>query len=128
MSAQLSDISSRGANALDSPYWTSPEAIRDGVTSPAMDIWSLGIISLELVERYPPYFELDPETARQSIVAKGTPAVKDPNMFTWELLHFLSICLVSPPIDRATAAELSQVSANILNTTPLLTCFLSTNL
>ena len=112
LSARLANLESNPPD--DIPYWTAPEVIACGQCSPAMDIWSLGIISIELVEKEPPYFDKDPPTARELIVTRGTPTLKDPNAFTWELIDFLSSCLVWNVNERATAAELRMVSILIL--------------
>jgi serine/threonine-protein kinase CLA4 len=75
-----------------------------------MDIWSLGIISIEMVEKQPPYFDKDPCTARELIAAGGTPKLKDWQALPWELVRFLSSCLVGNVLERATASELCLVS------------------
>ena len=93
----------------DNPYWTAPEFIADRQYAYAMDIWSLGIISIEMVEKQPPYFDMKPYDARQLITERGTPRLKDPNMFTSELLEFLSLCLIVNVLKRATASELVPV-------------------
>jgi len=71
-----------------------------------MDIWSLGIVSIEMVEKQPPYFDKDPRTARKLIAAGGTPKLKDWQALPWELVRFLSSCLVGNVLERATASEL----------------------
>ena len=103
---------SRQARVIDSPYWTAPEVIKSGSYTPAMDIWSLGIISIEMVQGEPPYFGMRPQLARQLIVAEGTPALKNRDAFTSDrdLIEFLISCLVVNTLGRATASELSQVS------------------
>jgi serine/threonine-protein kinase CLA4 len=74
-----------------------------------MDIWSLGIISVEMVEKQPPYFDKDPRAARELIAAGSTPTLKDPNAFNWELIEFLSLCLVGNALGRAKVSELHSV-------------------
>ena len=109
----------------DIPYWTAPEVITDDQCSPAMDIWALGIISIEIVEGHPPYFDMNPRAARQLIAARGTPTLKDANAFPWELIKFLSSCLVGNILKRATVSELCLVGLLILTwLTNLLTLFL----
>jgi len=115
LSAGLAHRQSGSTDADDAPYWTAPEVIAEGQYSSAMDIWSLGIISIELVEKEPPYFDKDPLTARDLIVTRGTPTLKDPNAFTWELISFLSSCLVRNVTERAAVSELRLVSNFLLN-------------
>ena len=74
-----------------------------------MDIWSLGIISIEMVQSKPPYFDMNPHFARQLIAARGTPTLKDPKAFPWDLLDLLALCLVVNLAERATASELRLV-------------------
>ena len=94
---------------IDSPYWTAPEVITSSTCTPAMDIWSLGIISIEMVQSKPPYFDMNPHFARQLIAARGTPTLKDPTAFPWDLLDLLTLCLVVNLAERATASELRLV-------------------
>jgi len=77
-----------------------------------MDIWSLGIVSIEMVEKQPPHFDKDPHTARELIAEGGTPTLKlkDWQAFPSELIKFLSLCLVGNELGRATASELCEVS------------------
>ena len=44
-----------------SPYWMAPELITgaDDYDS-SVDIWSLGITIIQLIEKVPPYFDLPP--------------------------------------------------------------------
>jgi serine/threonine protein kinase len=96
------------------PYWTAPEFIANGKYSAAMDIWSLGIVSIEMVEKQPPYFDKDPHTARELIAGGSTPTLKDWQAFPWELIGFLSSCLVGNEVERATASELCSVSGLLI--------------
>jgi len=102
----LAKVERERSNRVDGPYWTAPEFITCGKYTPPMDIWSLGIISIEMVEKQPPYFDKDPRTARELIAAGGTPTLKDWRSLPWELVRFLSSCLVGNVLERATAAEL----------------------
>lgn len=92
------------------PHWTAPEFIHNGTLSTPMDIWSLGILAIEMIEGKPPYFNQDADTARQFIAAGSTPKLKNPGSLKYELLEFLSLCLVGNVAKRATAPELSMVS------------------
>jgi serine/threonine protein kinase len=94
---------------IEWPYWTAPEFIANEKYSSAMDIWSLGIVSIEMVEKQPPYFDKDPYIARESIAKGGTPTLKSPKTLPQELIYFLSSCLVGNTRERATASELCSV-------------------
>jgi len=79
-----------------------------------MDIWSLGIVSIEMVEKQPPYFDKDPDTAREIIAGGATPALKNWQTLPWGLVEFLSSCLVGNSLKRATASELCSVSVLLI--------------
>lgn len=110
LTAKVEREQSNRNEAIDGPYWSAPEFIRCGKYTSAMDIWSLGIVSIEMVEKQPPYFDKGPVIARQLIAAGGTPTLRDWRELPWELVRFLSACLVGNALERATASELCLVS------------------
>ena len=68
--------SSQSDNAVaGSPYWMSPEIISHQISTPASDIWSLGIVIIELLTSKPPYSNLAPLPALFKIVNEDSPPV-----------------------------------------------------
>ena len=60
---QLTEEENKRKSVVGSPYWMAPELIRSEFYDEKVDIWSLGVMTIELVQGRPPYFDMEPMAA-----------------------------------------------------------------
>ncbi|NXI25318.1 PAK3 kinase, partial [Sterrhoptilus dennistouni] len=54
-SAQLSPEQSRQSSVIGTAWWTAPEVVKGQPYGPKVDIWSFGIVGIEMVKREVPH-------------------------------------------------------------------------
>jgi serine/threonine protein kinase len=84
----------------------APEVIRGLDYDCKIDIWSLGILALELADGEPPLLDLPPLRALFIIATQPPPSLKEPAKWSQEFKTFLTACLTKNEKNRATANEL----------------------
>jgi len=104
--AQVSPELPKRKSLVGTPYWMSPEVISRLPYGPEVDIWSLGIMVMEMVDGEPPFFNEPPLQAMRRIRDMPPPKLKNPQKVSPRLTGFLDKMLVRDPGQRATAAEL----------------------
>lgn len=104
--AQLTEQSNKRNSVVGTPYWMAPELIRGMDYGTGVDIWSLGILAIEMAELQPPYLELPPLRALFLIATQGTPTLKNPEMWTDDFKSFLATALDVDTTKRASADDL----------------------
>lgn len=106
--AQVSEQVPKRRSLVGTPYWLSPEIISRQDYGPEVDIWSMGIMIMEMVDGEPPFYNEPPIQAMKRIRDMPPPKLQNQSRISPSLDNFLSRMLIKDPSKRATARELLQ--------------------
>ncbi|XP_027631626.1 serine/threonine-protein kinase PAK 6 isoform X2 [Tupaia chinensis] len=104
--AQISKDVPKRKSLVGTPYWMAPEVISRSLYATEVDIWSLGIMVIEMVDGEPPYFSDSPVQAMKRLRDSAPPRLRNSHKVSPVLRDFLERMLVRDPQERATAQEL----------------------
>ncbi|KAL6486385.1 hypothetical protein MHYP_G00057770 [Metynnis hypsauchen] len=104
--AQISKDIPKRKSLVGTPYWMAPEVISKIPYGTEVDVWSLGIMVVEMVDGEPPYFSDTPVAAMKRLRDEPAPSVRNSSKISPVLRDFLDSMLTREPLQRASASDL----------------------
>lgn len=84
----------------------APELILKQPYGAEVDLWSLGIMLIEMLEGEPPHFRETQSVAMGLVVTSCSPTLTNQHLYSSQLIDFMSHLLVKDPRLRASARDL----------------------
>ncbi|XP_029141326.1 mitogen-activated protein kinase kinase kinase kinase 1 [Protobothrops mucrosquamatus] len=111
ISAQLSATFARRMSFIGTPYWMAPEVAAvelKGGYNERCDVWSVGIMAIELAELQPPMFDMHPLRVLVLMTKSGyqPPKLKEKARWSPAFHNFVKVTLTKSPRKRPSASKM----------------------
>ncbi|XP_062863575.1 serine/threonine-protein kinase PAK 4 [Trichomycterus rosablanca] len=106
--AQISKDIPKRKSLVGTPYWMAPEVISKSPYGTEVDVWSMGIMVVEMVDGEPPYFSETPVIAMKRLRDEPAPTIRNVQQVSPMLKDFLDRMLTRDPLERASATDLLE--------------------
>ena len=104
LSAEINELNERRKSMVGSPYYMAPEVITESPYDHKVDIWSLGISTIEMAEGSPPYSSINP----RMIPSIPPPTLASPDNWGQPMGDFIRECCTKDPSERSSAKRLTE--------------------
>lgn len=101
--ARLEDSRDLRTSHVGTLYWMAPEVVKDKPYNCKIDIWSLGVLLVEMIDGQPPYCGESQFRTIYLITTNPKPPVKEVHRFSREATSFLDCCFHTDVTKRWTA-------------------------
>ncbi|OMJ92858.1 hypothetical protein SteCoe_4308 [Stentor coeruleus] len=108
--AQLDDVCKARNTLAGTLLWMPPEILQKNNYGIKADIWSLGIVAIELAEGEPPHYTETQHCIISRIINQCPPELKEKDRWSLEFCDFVGKCLVKDPSCRKDTDELLRHS------------------
>mmetsp|Transcript_20557 Transcript_20557/g.53437 ORF Transcript_20557/g.53437 Transcript_20557/m.53437 type:complete len:452 (-) Transcript_20557:144-1499(-) len=108
VAGQLSETTKKRKTVIGTPFWMAPEIIQELGHDSLADIWSCGVLAIEMAEGRPPYANVHPMRAIWKI-AQSPPPQLGAGGWGDGFRGVLKKCLVKDPRKRSSASALLKM-------------------
>lgn len=103
---QLTEESKIRDSVVGTPCWMAPELVLGLDYGTNVDVWSLGIVGIELAEGEPPYFHEDYLKAMYFIATNPSPTLGNKKIWSEDYKDFVDQCLIKSSEMRPQSSQL----------------------
>ena len=106
-SIQLTQERSARNTIAGTPCWIAPEIIKCAGYGIEADIWSFGVLIIEILEGEPPHIRLSQEEIFQEIITNNV-SLANPENVNPDYIRLINSCIQQSPANRKSARELLE--------------------